>query len=178
MKHTDKDIKRILFSIGMAGSACLAFASCNGANGTNETGSVVNSFATIDSEEIDWRNDPNIGKVPPGYYKRIGIVKDGETYEEMLELREMEGRGYLIIKDDGTAVFDLDGEKTEYAYDEYNLYLSGEAEGIPYVYIGGRLLVDDGTTITQYFMLSEEELASYLGNGEPSASCGATAAFD
>ena len=161
MKYMEKFCKRNLFSAVMVVSICLTLTSCNRTNDTNETEAAASNFATIDSEEIDWRNDPNIGKVQPGYYKRVGIVKDGETYEEMLELREIEDRGYLIIKDDDTAVFDLDGEKTEYVYDEYNLYLSEDTErtnGSSYVFIGGRLIVDDGTTITQYLMLSEEEL--------------------
>ena len=160
MKYMEKLSKRILFSAAMVGSLCLILTSCNSTDDTNETGAAASNFATIDSEEIDWRNDPNIGKVQTGYYKRVGIVKDGETYEEMLELREIENRGYLIIKEDGTAVFDLDGEKTEYVYDEYNLYLSEDTErtsGSSYVFIGGRLIVDDGSTITQYLKLSEEE---------------------
>lgn len=167
----EKLTKRILFSVVMVGSICITLASCNHTNETNETGAATTNIATIDSEAIDWRNDPNIGKVQPGYYKRIGIVKDGETFEEMLELHETESRGYLIIKDDGIAVFDLDGEKTEYVYDEYNLYLSEDTErtnGSSYVFIGGRLIVDDGTTITQYLKLTEEELASYLGSDENS----------
>ena len=167
----EKLTKRILFLVVMVGSTCFILASCNHTSETNETGAATTNIATINSEAIDWRNDPNIGKVQPGYYKRIGIVKDGETFEEMLELRETESRGYLIIKDDGIAVFDIDGEKTEYVYDEYNLYLSEDTErtnGSSYVFIGGRLIVDDGTTITQYLKLTEEELASYLGSDENS----------
>ena len=52
-----------------------------------------------------------------GYYKRIGIVKIDGTYEDMLVLRGIENLGYLIVNDDGTAFFELDGEKTEYVFD-------------------------------------------------------------
>lgn len=113
---------------------------------------------------IEWKDDPKIGKVQPGYYKRVGIAKGDMTYEEMLELNEAAGRGCLIINDDGTAVFELDGEKTEYVYDEFNLYLAEDTartDGFRYTFIGGRLLVDDGSTITQYLKLSDEEAESY-----------------
>ena len=52
-------------------------------------------------------------------------------------------------------------------YDKNNLYYSEDREranGIPYVFIGGRLVVDDGTTITQYLKLSDEELNSLSEN--------------
>ena len=136
---------------------------------TETTETVTDNSAAIDLDEIDWKNDPRIGKVQPGYYKRVGISKDGETYEEMLEFRETAGRGFLIINDDGTAVFDLDGEKTEYVYDEFKLYLTEDTEktsGASYVFIGGRLIVDDGTTITQYLKLSDEEVEAYSDNAE------------
>ena len=113
---------------------------------------------------IEWKDDPKIGKVQPGYYKRVGIAKGDMTYEEMLELNEAAGRGCLIINDDGTAVFELDGEKTEYVYDEFNLYLAEDTartDGFRYTFIGGRLLVDDGSTITQYLKMSDEEMESY-----------------
>lgn len=104
-----------------------------------------------------------------GYYKRIGIVKIDGTYEDMLELRDMEKQGYLIVNDDGTAFFELDGEKTEYAFDGGYFYLSEDTErtdGFRYVCINGRLIIDDGTMITQYFRLTDEEFASYLENGK------------
>lgn len=103
-----------------------------------------------------------------GYYKRISIAKDGETYEEMKEMLDIMSRGYLVVNDDGTAFFDLDGETTEYVFDKRNFYLSDDTEmanGFPYTYIGGRLVVDDGTTVTQYLRLTDEELASCLENG-------------
>ena len=37
-----------------------------------------------------------------------------------------------------------------------------KTNGAPYTYIGGRLIVNDGETVTQYFRLTDEELASYL----------------
>ena len=65
-----------------------------------------------------------IGKVQAGCYKRVGITKKDETYEEMLELRDIANKGYLVVCDDGTAFFKLDGEKTAYLYDEFNFYQS------------------------------------------------------
>ena len=104
-----------------------------------------------------------------GYYKRIGIVKVGGTYEEMLELRDIEKQGYLVANDDGTAFFDLDGEKTEYVFDGGNFYLREDTErsnGFHYTCINGRIIINDGTMITQYLRLTDEELASYLETGE------------
>ena len=69
------------------------------------------------------------------------------------------------MKDDGTAFFDLDGEITEYTFDKQNFYLINDSEktnGSSYTYIGGRLVVNDGTTVTQYLRLTDEELESYL----------------
>ena len=159
--------RKIIMAVTV-GLTCLAMASCKGNDGKEETGANANGDE-IGYEVIEWENDPTIGKVQAGYYKRVGIVKNGETYEEMLELRDVEKKGYLVVYADGTAVFELDGEKTKYVYDKLNLYLSDDTEktnGIPYVYVGGRLVVNDGTTITQYLMLSEEELAAYLKSDE------------
>ena len=114
----------------------------------------------IYQDTFDWEDDPTIGKVQAGCYKRVGITKKDETYEEMLELRDIANKGYLVVCDDGTAFFKLDGEQTAYLYDEFNFYRSEDSEktnGIPYVYIGGRLITNDGSTITQYLMLSDEE---------------------
>ena len=80
----------------------------------------------------------------------------------------MEKQGYLIVNDDGTAFFELDGEKTEYVFDGGYFYLSEDTErtdGFRYACINGRLIIDDGTMITQYFRLTDEEFASYLENG-------------
>ena len=100
-----------------------------------------------------------------GYYKRIGIAKIGGTYEDMLELRDIEKQGYLIANDDGTAYFELNGEKTEYVFDGSNFYLIDDTEkanGFQYTCINGRLIINDGETITQYMRLTDEELAAYL----------------
>ena len=100
-----------------------------------------------------------------GYYKRIAIAKNGETFEEMKESLDIMKKGYLVLKDDGTAFFDLDGEITEYTFDKQNFYLINDSEktnGSSYTYIGGRLVVNDGTTVTQYLRLTDEELESYL----------------
>lgn len=102
-----------------------------------------------------------------GYYKRVGIVEIGGTYDDMLKYREIEKRGYLVAFDDGTAFFDLDGEKTEYVFDGGHFYLSDDREranGFSYTCINGRLIINDGITITQYLRLTDEELASYLEN--------------
>lgn len=142
---------------------CLAFTSCSKGSNTADTADPVLTEYPV----IDWRDDPDIGTVQPGYYKRIGIVKDGETYEEMLKLRETESKGILIVNDDGSAVFDLDGNITEYVYDEYRFYLAQDSEktnGIPYTFIKERIITDDGNTITQYLKLSDEELEAYLGS--------------
>ena len=100
-----------------------------------------------------------------GYYKRIGIAKIGGTYEDMLELRDIEKQGYLIANDDCTAYFDLDGEKTEYVFDGSYFYMSDDTErsnGFQYTCINGRLIINDGETITQYMRLTDEELSAYL----------------
>ncbi len=100
-----------------------------------------------------------------GYYKRIGIAKIGGTYEDMLELRDIEKQGYLIANDDCTAYFELNGEKTEYVFDGSNFYLIDDTEkanGFQYTCINGRLIINDGETITQYMRLTDEELAAYL----------------
>ncbi|MBR6256055.1 MAG: hypothetical protein IKR23_01650 [Lachnospiraceae bacterium] len=102
-----------------------------------------------------------------GYYKRVGIVEIGGTYDDILKYREIEKRGYLVAFDDGTAFFDLDGEKTEYVFDGGHFYLSDDREranGFSYTCINGRLIINDGITITQYLRLTDEELASYLEN--------------
>ena len=157
-----------IISATLACMICLTFTSCNSTGDRNKTGSAPADSAATDTAVIEWKDDPVIGKVQPGYYRRVGIVKNGETYEEMLELQKIESRGYLIVNDDGTAVFELDGEKTEYVYDEFNLYPAEDttgAGGTPYVFIGGRLVVNDGAMITQYVKLSAEELAAHLENG-------------
>lgn len=102
-----------------------------------------------------------------GYYKRVGIAKVDETYEEMLELLDEGKQGYLVVNDDGTAYFDLNGEKTEYTFDKKNFYQSDDSEKVyeyTYTYIGGKLVLSDGTTVTQYLRLADEELEEYLGS--------------
>ena len=104
-------------------------------------------------------------KEVPGYYKRISISKEGATIEELKELLEEGKKGILVVKDDGTAYFDLDGEKTEYVFDKDNFYLCDDIErvnGFKYTWLNGRLLITDGDTVTQYLNLTEEELEDYL----------------
>ena len=147
---------------------CLSLASCNSTDNMSETSHAATDGNTIYYDTIDWEDDPTIGIVQTGCYKRVTIAKKDETYEEMLELRDISSKGYLVVCDDGTATFELDGEKAEYLYDKFNFYLSEDTEkvnGIPYVYIGGRLIINDGSTITQYLKLSDEELESYTEDG-------------
>ena len=144
-------------------------SSCNTKD--NATENTTESTANHTTEDwIDSITDENgvyIGqdKEVIGYYKRIGIAKIGGTYEDMLEFRDIEKQGYLVANDDCTAFFELDGEKTEYVFDGANFYLSDDKEranGFRYTCINGRLIINDGTTITQYIRLTDEELASYL----------------
>lgn len=148
------NVKRILSSPIMAFVICLGFASCGNGNNTAETTTGT------------WTYYPD--EQPVGYYKRYGITKDGETFEEMRELRDIEKKGCLVLKDDWTAYFELDGEITEYTYDRKNLYLKEDTEknnGFSYVHINGRLIVDYGTVIEQYMVLEGDELADYLEHG-------------
>ncbi len=43
---------------------------------------------------------------------------------------------YLVVNDDGTAYFDLNGERTEYTFDKKNFYQSDDSEKV-YEYIEG-----------------------------------------
>ena len=100
-----------------------------------------------------------------GYYERTAIARDCETLEEMQSLLDEAKRGHLVVKEDGTAYFELDGEKTEYFYDDHNFYLSSDTEranGFSYTYINGRLIISDETSVTQYMRLTDDEIAAYL----------------
>ncbi len=152
-------MKRKIFTAVTVCVLGLLLVSCNSPEDADETDYEVTPFT------FEWKDDPIVGKIQPGYYKRIGIVKINETYAEMSELRDIGCKGYLVVNDDGTATFEYEGEKTEYVYDEYKLYLREDTEkvnGIPYVFIGGRIVFDDGETITQYIDLTDEELEAYL----------------
>ncbi len=147
-------MKRSICTVVMVGIMSLLLASCS--NTKNVSEAAVSTPTGIDV--IEWENDPIIGKVQPGSYKRVGITKKDETYEEMLELQDIGNKGIMTVKEDGTATFELEGEKTEYVYDEFSFYLAEDTEkksGYPYVYIGGRIVVNDGTTITQYIKNSD-----------------------
>ena len=136
-------------------SMCVFLSSCDNSRSTSETSAVT----TVAS----WTYYPD--EQPVGYYKRYGISVDGETLEQALELRDIENKGYLVLKDDWTAYFELDGEITEYTYDRGNLYLKEDTErtnGFSYVHINGRLVVNYGTSIEQYMVLTDDELADYL----------------
>jgi len=139
-------MKRIMISAALIGITCLSFTACK----SNDN--VTNDVAT-NNDIIEWADDPTIGMVPAGNYKRVGIAKKDETYEEMIELNKIADKGTLVVNEDGTATFELDSEITEYTYDKLCFYLAEDTEkksGITYVYIGGRLIVNDGSTITQY----------------------------
>ena len=138
----------------MAVFSCL-LSGCNNNNNSDKNYSETTNQTEYISQD----------KEAVGYYKRIGFSKNGETFEEMKESLDIMKKGYLVLKDDGTAFFDLDGDVTEYTFDKQNFYLIDDTEktnGAPYTYIGGRLIVNDGETVTQYFRLTDEELASYL----------------
>jgi hypothetical protein len=159
MNHAKKNIKKIMMTSIVVLVMCSVLTACEREESTVETVKV--------SPMVEWENDPTIGKVQPGYYKRVGITKDGETYEEMLKLRDIENQGYLIVNDDGTAYFELDGEKTEYTYDKLNFYLSEDTQKdnpISYTFIGGRIVADEGDMIIQYLKLTDEELEEYIKN--------------
>lgn len=157
--------------------ACL-LSSCNITDSTadnttdnpaeDETENTIANYTDYDSwiDSITDERGVYVGqdKEVTGYYKRIGIARIDGTYEDMLKARDMEKRGYLIVNDDGTAFFDLDGEKTEYAFDKGYFYLLDDTEranGFSYTCINTRLIINDGTTITQYLRLTDEELAAY-----------------
>ena len=149
---------RIILSSIMVFVMCIGFASCDNRQNTDETSAVITTVAyTYYPDEQ-----------PVGYYKRCGISADAETIEQLRELNELAKKGYLVLKDDWTAYFELDGEITEYTYDRGNLYLKDDTEklnGFSYVHINGRLVVNYGTTVEQYMILTDEELADYLENG-------------
>ena len=56
---------------------------------------ILDIFKSQLIDVIEWKDDPKIGKVQPGYYKRVGIAKGDMTYEEMLELNERTISSYL-----------------------------------------------------------------------------------
>ena len=144
-------MKRIVITAALIGTICFSFTACK--SNDNATDDAEADDVAAHSDIIDWADDPTIGIVPAGIYKRVAIAKKDETYEEMLELNKIADKGILVVNEDGTATFELDGEITEYIYDQFCLYLAEDSEkksGMPYVYIGGRLTVNDGSTITQY----------------------------
>ena len=149
------NVKRVILSSIMALVICLGIASCGSSN-TEETSTTTASWTYYPDEQ------------PVGYYRRYGISVDGETLEQAAELRDIENKGILVLKDDWTAYFELDGEITEYTYDRGNLYLKEDTErknGFSYVHINGRLIVDHGTSIEQYMVLTDDELADYTEHG-------------
>ena len=105
-----KKNKLIAFAVG---TMCLSLASCNSTDAMNETGHNLTEDNAVYQDKFDWEDDPTIGKVQAGCYKRVGITKKDETYEEMLELRDIANKGYLVVCDDGSKaelVFNSKGE--------------------------------------------------------------------
>ena len=148
-------IKRILLTAIIAGVVCFGFASC--AN--------TDDISTV-TETAEKNHDPE--EKPYGYYKRVSLAKENETIDELKELLRIGKRGYLVVNEDGTAFFDLYGEKTEYIYDEKNFYSKDDTEmisGFPYVYYGGRLTLNEGIWISQFEMLTDKERDYYLKHG-------------
>lgn len=144
-------MKKIIITAALIGIICFSFTACK--KNDNSTDDIWADDVATHNDIIDWADDPTIGMVPAGNYKRVAIAKKDETYEEMLELNKIADKGILVVNEDGTATFELDGEITEYTYDRFCLYLAEDSEkksGMPYVYIGGRLILNDGSTITQY----------------------------
>ena len=64
-------MKRSICTVVMIGIMSLLFASCSNPQNVSETAD--NTPTGIDV--IEWKNDPIIGKVQPGSYKRVGITK-------------------------------------------------------------------------------------------------------
>ena len=144
-------MKRNIITTALIVTICFSFTACK--KNDNATDDITTDDVAAHNDIIEWADDPTIGMVPAGNYKRVAIAKKDETYEEMLELNKIADKGILVVNEDGTATFELDGEITEYTYDQFCLYLAEDSEkksGMPYVYIGGRLILNDGSTITQY----------------------------
>ena len=101
----DKRCKAILAIICAVGwsTICLCLASCDNSRNNDEASAVTTAAS--------WTYYPD--EHPVGYYKRYSISNDGETFEEMLDLRDIEKKGCLVLKEDWTAYFELDGEITE-----------------------------------------------------------------
>jgi hypothetical protein len=155
MKYIENNFKRIILSMTAAVIVSLPFASCDGRDNKSSS-----AYVGEDSSDMD--------EYPVGCFKRVSVAKEGETYEKMLELRDIASRGYLVVNDDFTAYFDLDGERTEYTYDKKNFYVNENGEpatAFSYVQIGSRLVTNDGTTVMQFLMLTDDELAYYLEHG-------------
>ena len=100
-----------------------------------------------------------------GVSRKLADLKDLSWKE--IYLRQLRSPSCVFSWHPVTANFEPDDEKTEYVYDEFNLYPGTDAKetiGIPYVFIGGRMVVNDGSTVTQYLKLSDEELEDYKKN--------------
>ncbi len=104
MNNNKIHLKRNILLAVTAVAACAALAACSKANtagaadyGTADPDAADSATASCaaDSDAADWTKDYDPRKEAVGYYRRTSVVKDGETYEEMLQLRNVGSRGYL-----------------------------------------------------------------------------------
>ena len=125
-------MKRKIITAALIGLICFSFTACK--KNDNATDDITTDDVAAHNDIIEWADDPTIGMVPAGNYKRVAVAKKDETYEEMLELNKIADKGILVVNEDGTATFELGGEITEYTYDQFCLYLADDSEkksGIP-----------------------------------------------
>ena len=163
MKRTLRDHTLKILIIAMILILSCMIVSCNTKEDTANDSTDNDSW--IDSITDEQGNYIGQDKEVIGYYKRIGIAKIDSTYDDMLKLRDIEKQGYLVVNDDNTAYFELDGVRTEYVFDASNFYLSDDKDrvnGFRYTCINTRLIINDKTYLTQYLRLTDEELEAYL----------------
>ena len=94
-------MERNIFTTVAIAIMCLFLASCNSVGNMNRTQNVSADSDAVEGNETgygidEWEKDPTLGRVQPGIYKRIGIVKKDESYEEMLKLRDIENKPLVI----------------------------------------------------------------------------------
>ena len=66
-------MKRKILSAFAVGIMCLSLASCNSTDNMSETDLAATDGNTIYYDTIDWVDDPTIGIVQTGCYKRVAI---------------------------------------------------------------------------------------------------------
>ena len=154
-------MKRTLLSLTVL-LICTGLASCGDADSTEEMTSAADTAEpTSAASEYTYYPDEQ----PVGYYKRCAVSAEADTVDQLKEMNRLAKKGHLVLKDDWTAYFELDGERTEYTYDRKNLYLKEDTDrknGFSYVHINGRLVVNYGTRVEQYLILTDKEREEYL----------------